>query len=149
MDDRHQPLLLSEAYAELVGRPEGPISPRVLEHAASPHNMGVLKDPASRAVLTGICEDTVAVQLRLDGEKIEEIRFVTDGCGFTRACASMATELARGTNLHHALRIDGEQIIRALGGLPLEHTHCAHLAAATLKKAVQNALDARGGSPQR
>jgi len=68
---------------------------------------------------------------------------MTDGCGATVACGSMVTELARGKTLHEAMKIDGKKVIEAFGGLPIEHTHCADLAANTLRAAINDALQCR------
>jgi NifU-like protein involved in Fe-S cluster formation len=99
--------------------------------------------PNGEATVTGICEDTVCIQIRLTNNAIEQVRFRTDGCGFTRACASAATELALGQKLDFALEFTGAQIIEALGDLPKDHRHCADLAANALKGSALDALERR------
>ena len=108
-----------------------------------PSNWGKMLLPNGEATVTGICEDTVSIQIRLTNNAIEEIRFRTDGCGFTRACASAATELALGQKLDFALKFTGAQIVEALGDLPKDHRHCADLAANALKAAAKDALERR------
>jgi nitrogen fixation NifU-like protein len=105
--------------------------------------LGELKDPDGEAILSGICEDTVRMQLRLDSDRIQEVRFMTNGCGATVACGSMASELARGKTVQEAMRIDGKRVIQAFEGLPIEHTHCADLAANTLRAALKDAMEKR------
>jgi nitrogen fixation NifU-like protein len=119
------------------------VNPALMEHVLRPRNAGHMDQPDGEASLTGICEDTVRIQLRLAGDRIEEIRFMTNGCGATVACGSMVTELARGKPLEEALRIDGTRVVEAFGGLPVEHTHCADLAANALRAAVSDALEGR------
>lgn len=116
------------------------LSPALVEHALRPRNAGTLEDPHGEATLSGICEDTVRIQLRLNHDRIDEIAFMTDGCAATLACGSMVTELARGKTLQEAMKIDGKRVIEAFGGLPIEHTHCADLAANTLRAAIRDAL---------
>jgi nitrogen fixation NifU-like protein len=128
--------------AILTGLGSG-LSPTLVEHALRPRNAGTLEDPDGEATLSGICEDTVRIQLRLNNERIEEVAFMTDGCGATVACGSMVTELARGKTLQEAMKIDGKKVIEAFGGLPIEHTHCADLAANTLRAAINDALQCR------
>jgi nitrogen fixation NifU-like protein len=118
-------------------------SPILVEHVLRPRNVGDLENPDGEATLTGICEDTVRIQLRLNGERIDEIRFMTNGCGGTMACGSMATELAAGRTLQEALKLDGAKIVEMLQGLPIEHRHCADLAANTVKAAARDALEKR------
>jgi len=140
--ETRDPRLLSEEYAEEVGWPEEAISAAVLEHAGRPRNLGPLERPDGQALQTGICGDSIAVQLRLEGEVIDAARFLANGCGFTMACGSMATELASGRHIREARAIDGPRIIHALGGLPREHSHCADLAANALQAALAEARDA-------
>jgi nitrogen fixation NifU-like protein len=137
-------LLLSTEDQEILGEPdEESITPLARRHAQSPSNWGRMLRPNGEATVTGICEDTVSIQIRLTNNAIEEIRFRTDGCGFTRACASVATELALGQKLDFALEFKGAQIVEALGGLPRAHRHCADLAANALKGAATDALKRR------
>jgi NifU-like protein involved in Fe-S cluster formation len=141
--DRNE-LLLSTEDQEILGEPdEESISPLVRTHAQTPSNWGKMLHPNGEATVSGICEDTITIQIRLTDNSIQEIRFQTDGCGFTRACASVATELALGRKLDFALDFTGEQIIEALGKLPKDHRHCADLAANALKGAAKDALERR------
>jgi nitrogen fixation NifU-like protein len=119
------------------------ISPILVDHIVRPRNLGTIEAPDGEATLSGICEDTVRIQFRLQGDRIEEIRFMTNGCGATLACGSMATEWARGKTLGEAMKVSAQQLIEALGGLPIESTHCAYLAANTLKAAARDALEVR------
>ena len=133
--------LLSEEDQEIFGRiDEETVSPLVWQHAEHPRNLGTLRDPDGRAEVTGLCEDTMAFEMRLDGNAVIDIGFQARGCGFTVACGSIATELVKGKRIGEALGITGKQIEQALGGLPKGHRHCADLAANALKAAARNAL---------
>ena len=144
MSENRNELLLSREDQETLGElDEESITPQVRRHAQSPSNWGKMLRPNGEATVTGICEDTVTIQIRLTDNAIEEIRFRTDGCGFTRACASVATELALGQKLDFALEFTGAQIVGALGNLPKDHRHCADLAANALKGAATDALARR------
>jgi NifU-like protein involved in Fe-S cluster formation len=144
VSDNRNELLLSTEDQQILGEPdEGSITPLVRKHAQNPSNWGKMLHPNGEATVTGICEDTITIQIRLTDNAIQEIRFQTDGCGFTRACASVATELALGRKLDFALEFTGEQIIENLGNLPKDHRHCADLAANALKGAATDALERR------
>ena len=78
--------------------------------------------------------------LLVRGGRLESVGFATDGCGWSRACGSMATCLAEGMSVGEATAIGQQDILRALGGLPPEVEHCALLAANTLKAACENSL---------
>jgi nitrogen fixation NifU-like protein len=105
-----------------------------------PHNLRILPNPDGQAEVTGICEDTIAFQVRLNVDIISAVCFQARGYGFTLACGSIATELVRGKHIEDALAVTGKQIEKALGGLPGSHRHCADLAANALKAALRDAL---------
>jgi len=118
--------------------PLGHISPTVIEHARRPRNKGVLTHFNGHACINGTCGDIMEFWVLVQDDIIERVAFITDGCGFSDACASMATCLASGRSIGEAARIGQQDILRALGGLPREVEHCALLAADTLKAACDD-----------
>jgi nitrogen fixation NifU-like protein len=76
------------------------------------------------------------IYLRLNGSTIQEAAFVTDGCGPSVACGNMLTTMVQGMALDEASRINPEDLLVALDGLPDESAHCAELAVNTLRKAI-------------
>lgn len=122
------------------------VSPEVSKRARNPPLLGHIAVPDGYAHVTGECGDTMEVFLTIRDRRIRRARFDTLGCGFTLACGSMAMEMAQGETVSDAMRIDAKKIARKLGGLPGSHEHCAHLAAETLKKAIQDYLF-RGKEP--
>ena len=122
---------------------EHSISALVRQHATRPCNLGFMKNPDGQATLKGFCEDTISIQLRLRGKVVDDVSFQTDGCGFTVACASAATQIIQGKRIGTALGLTGKDIEVALDGLPREHVHCAQLAANTVKAAAQNVIENR------
>jgi nitrogen fixation NifU-like protein len=115
-------------------------SEAVVEHSMNPRNMGDMADADGVARVTGPCGDTMQLWLKLKGDTISQISFLTDGCGTSIASGSMVTELARGKRLGQAQRISQKDVLEALGGLPEESEHCALLAADTLKAAIKDYL---------
>jgi nitrogen fixation NifU-like protein len=115
-------------------------SEAVVEHSMNPRNMGDMADADGFAKVTGPCGDTMQLWLKLKGDTISQISFLTDGCGTSIASGSMVTELARGKRLGQAQRISQKDVLEALGGLPEESEHCALLAADTLKAAIKDYL---------
>jgi nitrogen fixation NifU-like protein len=128
---------LAAALQEQIEQQERAIfSPKVLELARHPRNMGAMLDPEGHAVVCGPCGDTMEIFVRLDGAQIQRTVFMTDGCGPTVACGSMLTTMAVGKTLEQATAIEPWELITALGGLPPEHIHCATLAVNTLRQAL-------------
>jgi nitrogen fixation NifU-like protein len=95
-----------------------------------------MSEPDARGIVLGWCGDTMEIYLRLDGKKIQEVTFMTDGCGPTVACGSKLTTMVQGRSLADADEILPEDLLEALDGLPEEHVHCADLAVNALRKAL-------------
>jgi len=118
-------------------------SPKVIENAEHPKNLGPLETFNGHARVTGPCGDTMEFWLAVRDQVIEKAAFITDGCGSSRACGSMATCLAEGRRVEDASRLSQKDILEALGGLPAEAEHCALLAVNTLKSACEDYLSGR------
>ena len=103
---------------------------------ARPKNLGPMKDANGQAKIKGPCGDTVEMWLRIDGGKIRKATFMSDGCGYSQYCCSMATKLAEGMRTEEAAELTQAQVLAAAGTLPEDHRHCALLAANTIKAAV-------------
>jgi nitrogen fixation NifU-like protein len=82
--------------------------------------------------------DTMEIFLRFEGGRVREASFITDGCGPSMICGSLAAELATGKNPDEIREISAETILDTIGGLPEEDMHCASLAANTLQVALHN-----------
>ena len=76
----------------------------------------------------------------IEKERITGIKYYTDGCRETRACAAMAAKLANGKTIKEALLISAGDIIAKLKGLPEDHLHCSILSVSTLYRAIADYL---------
>ena len=109
----------------------------VIQHWQAPKNFHKIEHPDGYGKVTGSCGDTMEMFLQFQGGRISQCAFLTDGCGATIACGSMATEIAQGKTFTEALgAVKGDEILKRLGGLPEGNVHCAHLAAETLRRAL-------------
>lgn len=113
-------------------------SSKVLEEARRPQNMGRIEHPDCMGSMTGPCGDTMEFSLIVEGGKITDIRFVTDGCGSSVACGSITTKMVKGRTLEGAKRISAIDILKELGGLPEENRHCAKLATEALQRTIRS-----------
>lgn len=69
----------------------------ILDHNRRPRNFGRL-EPAD-AVAEGnnpLCGDRLSVYLRLDGDRVTDVRFEGKGCAISTASASLMTEAVKG-----------------------------------------------------
>jgi nitrogen fixation NifU-like protein len=76
--------------------------------------------------------------LDVDAGRVRKASFELTGCAGLQACASGLTTMLEGMSLEEAGKIDVEQIIGFLGGLPEAKTDCAELARDTLRKAIRD-----------
>ena len=102
----------------------------------NPMNLGKIEDSDRHVIVTGVCGDTIEMYLSIKDEKISDIKFITDGCGFTIVCTSYVTRRVKGRSIEGALQIKPEDVDKYFEGLPEENKHCAKLAVMTLEAAI-------------
>jgi nitrogen fixation protein NifU and related proteins len=69
----------------------------ILDHNRRPRNFGVLDDANGHAEgHNPLCGDRLSLAVRLNGERIEDIRFEGKGCAISTASASLMTEAVKG-----------------------------------------------------
>lgn len=112
----------------------------VLELINNPKYFGRMNDPTGSSYLKGPCGDAMEFYLVIENGKIIEIKYYTDGCHATRACAAMAAKLAEGKTIKKALSISAGEVIARLKGLPEDHLHCSILSVSTLYRAIADYL---------
>jgi nitrogen fixation NifU-like protein len=114
-------------------------SEKVLEHFRNPRNVGELENPDGIGVEGNpVCGDLMEIQIKVEDDRITDIRFKTFGCGSAIATSSMVTELAKGKTLDEALEITRQTVADELDGLPKQKMHCSNLAADALHKAIED-----------
>ena len=113
-------------------------SKEVIDEFRNPENVGTVSNPDGVGIADGLCNDTMEITLRMDGDTIVECMFFTDGCGATIACGGKLTKMVKGATVEKALEICPEDLAAILGGLPEEHKHCASLAVIALRNAIRN-----------
>jgi nitrogen fixation NifU-like protein len=119
----------------LAGYPQ-----EVIELINDQKYFGRMNDPVSSSYLKGPCGDAMEFYLEIEKGRISEIKYYTDGCHATRACAAMAAKLADGKTVKEALLISAGEVITRLKGLPQDHLHCSILSVSTLYRAIADYL---------
>jgi nitrogen fixation NifU-like protein len=114
-------------------------SEKVMEHFRNPRNMGEIPDPDGIGTVGNpVCGDMMTIHIRVKGNRIDDIKFKTFGCGAAIATSSMVTELAKGKTLEEAMKIARADVADALDGLPSVKMHCSNLAADALHAAIED-----------
>lgn len=86
----------------------------ILDHNKRPRNFGPLPGATHQAAgRNPLCGDELHVSLRLEGNRLEEIKFQGQGCAISKASASLMTEALAGRSTDEARRFAGDVI----GGL--------------------------------
>jgi len=69
----------------------------ILDHYRRPRNKGEIENPDETIVMKNpLCGDEITIQLRYEGDKVEDVGFVGRGCSISQASASMMTQLVKG-----------------------------------------------------
>lgn len=120
-------------------------SDKVMDHFMNPRNVGVIED-ADGVGRTGnpVCGDLMEMSVKIEDDRIADIKFRTFGCGAAIATSSMATELIKGKTIDEALEISNRAIAEALDGLPPIKMHCSVLAADALRATLADYYTRRG-----
>ena len=86
---------LEELYREVI-----------LDHNRSPRNFGQIED-ADRVIngVNPLCGDKMTLYLKLDGDRIDDVRFEGTGCAISVASSSLMTERIKGANVAETLAL--------------------------------------------
>ena len=77
------------------------------------------------------------LDLKMNGDTIEDVKFKTYGCGSAIASSTMFVEMLKGRTIEEAKLIKDKEIADALE-LPPIKLHCSVLAEEGIKKAIEN-----------
>jgi nitrogen fixation NifU-like protein len=112
-------------------------STQVLDHFQNPRNAGELSEADATAdVENPVCGDVIRISIKLNGDRIQEIRFKAKGCVPAIACGSALTELVQGKTAQEVRRLKRDDLVAVVGGLPQASTHAAQLALDALSNAL-------------
>ncbi len=111
--------------------------PLVIEHFENPRNAGEMADADGEATTSNpVCGDRMRVMIRVDGDRVAEVRWQTRGCPPAIATSSFASEMVKGWTLEEVNALTRQALADAIGGLPPDKVHCSVLAADALKAAI-------------
>jgi len=101
---------------------------------------GRMNDPTAAASIKGLCGDEMEFHLVIRDDRIEDIRYYTNGCGNTRSCGRAVARRAKGRSITDALSISAGELIRSGECEAEAGRHCAILAVTTLYRAIADYL---------
>ena len=105
------------------------------------HSVGRF-DPSDPNVASGMvgapaCGDVMKLDIKMNGDLIEDVNFKTYGCGSAIASSTLFVDMLKGRTIQQAKEIKDKDIAEALE-LPPIKLHCSVLAEASIKKAIED-----------
>ena len=92
-------------------------STKVMEHFASPHNVGEIPDADGVGYVGNpVCGDIMELYIKVKDDVIADAKFKTFGCGAAIATSSMVTDMVKGKTIQEALKISNKAVAEALAG---------------------------------
>ncbi|HEV8386779.1 MAG TPA: SUF system NifU family Fe-S cluster assembly protein [Nitrososphaera sp.] len=108
----------------------------ILDHYRNPRNKGKL--PGADVSIhdsNPLCGDEIDIHLKVDGDKIKDVKFEGRGCAISQASASMLTEMVIGKPLTSIRDLSKDDILENIGltSLGPARIKCALLSLKVLK----------------
>ncbi|MBW1859007.1 MAG: iron-sulfur cluster assembly scaffold protein [Deltaproteobacteria bacterium] len=108
-------------------------SEKVMEHFSDPKNAGAIENADGVGeVGNPVCGDMMTFYIKVDDDRLTDVKFKTFGCVAAIAVSSMVSEMAKNKTLREAKSITKKAVAEALDGLPKEKMHCSNLGAKAL-----------------
>jgi len=114
-------------------------SKQYMKHFTQPRNSGEVVNPDAVCEVAhtgGGCFDRIKMSMKVDGEKITELKYMLRACSGTIAATSALTSIAVGKDLSEAELIDIEVVLKELDGVPEKKMHSVELAVEALKETL-------------
>ena len=123
-------------------------SDKVMDHFMHPRNVGDIADADGVGeVGNPVCGDMMTFYIKMDGDRLKDVKFKTFGCGAAIAVSSMTSEMAIGKTMEEAMLITPQSVADELGGLPKVKFHCSNLGADALHEAIDDYRKKKGLVP--
>ncbi len=112
---------------------------KVMDHFTNPRNVGEITNADGEGTVGNpVCGDLMTFYIKVNDDRISNVKFKTFGCGAAIAVSSIVSEMAKGKTLDEAMKITNKMVAQELGGLPKNKLHCSNLGADALHKAIEN-----------
>ena len=115
----------------------------IIDYSRNPLNFGELENPdVTYHDSNPLCGDSIDIDLKIDENKISDIKFHGRGCAICMACSSVLTEITKGKDLDEVKKISKNDILSELGleNLQAVRIKCALLSLKVLKYALYSYL---------
>ncbi len=115
----------------------------IIDYSRNPVNYGQIENPdVTYHDSNPLCGDSIDIDLKIDQQKVKDIKFHGKGCAICMACSSVLTEITKGKSLEEVKQITKNDILGELGleNLQAVRIKCALLSLKVLKFALYSYL---------
>jgi len=115
----------------------------IIDYSRNPINYGKIEDhDITFHDSNPLCGDSIDIDMKIDDNKVSDIKFHGKGCAICMACSSVLTEIAKGKNLDEVRNISKTDVLGELGleNLQAVRIKCALLSLKVLKSALYSYL---------
>ena len=111
----------------------------IIDYSRNPVNYGEIEDhDVTFHDANPLCGDSIDIDMKIDENKVSDIKFHGKGCAICMACSSVLTELTKGKSLDVVKSIEKNDVLSELG---LEHLQAVRIKCALLSlKVLKSAL---------
>ena len=115
----------------------------IIDYSRNPLNYGEMEDPdVTYHDSNPLCGDSIDIDLKIDENKISDIKFHGKGCAICMACSSVLTEITKGKDIDEVKKLVKNDVLSELGleNLQAVRIKCALLSLKVLKYALYSYL---------
>jgi len=111
----------------------------IVDYSRNPINYGEIENhDVTFHDSNPLCGDSIDIDIKIDENKITDIKFHGKGCAICMACSSVLTEITKGKSIDEARAVEKNDV---LGELGLEHLQAVRIKCALLSlKVLKSAL---------
>ncbi len=111
----------------------------IVDYSRNPINYGEIENhDVTFHDSNPLCGDSIDIDMKIDRDKVTDIKFHGKGCAICMACSSILTEITKGKSIDEAREIEKNDVLSELG---LEHLQAVRIKCALLSlKVLKSAL---------
>ncbi|QLH04342.1 SUF system NifU family Fe-S cluster assembly protein [Nitrosopumilus oxyclinae] len=111
----------------------------IVDYSRNPINYGEIENhDVTFHDSNPLCGDSIDIDMKIDDNKVTDIKFHGKGCAICMACTSVLTEITKGKSIDEARAIEKNDVLSELG---LEHLQAVRIKCALLSlKVLKSAL---------
>ena len=111
----------------------------IVDYSRNPINYGEIENhDVTFHDSNPLCGDSIDIDIKIDEDKVTDIKFHGKGCAICMACSSVLTEITKGKTIDEARTIEKNDVLSELG---LEHLQAVRIKCALLSlKVLKSAL---------